>query len=159
MSKYQKQTKHTPISASDLVTHYDRLVSKIEILVSFEHIKLKAHIQFIAWQGHNCPQKREQYWKITETPFILLLPPEKEVFAAVDLFLELEYTIEQGLSSRGATWHVDVHRNNAVTAAHNRVWVVVVPTPICTASHWYHPPRLWHLVIDPKIANKKDIRI
>jgi hypothetical protein len=61
MSKYQKQTKHTPISASDLVTHYDRLVSKIEILVSFEHIKLKAHIQFIAWQGHNCPQKREQY--------------------------------------------------------------------------------------------------
>lgn len=58
---------------------------------------------------------------MTNTPFILLLPPEEEVLAAVDLLLELEYTVEQGLSSWGATRHIDVHRNNAVTATHNRV--------------------------------------
>jgi hypothetical protein len=49
------------------------------------------------------------------------LPPEKELLAAVDLLLELEYTIEQGLSSWGATRHIYVHRNNAVTATHDRV--------------------------------------
>lgn len=128
--------------------------SKIKSWFHSKTLKFKSHIQFITWQGHNCLQKRAVL-KMANTPFILLLPPEEEVLAAIDLLLKLEYTIEQCLSSWGATRHIDVHRNNAVTATHDRVRVVVVPTPICTASHRNHPPWFWHLVIDPEIAKTK----
>lgn len=75
-------------------------------------------------------------------------PPMEKILAPVNLFLQLEKSIEQGFCCRRATWDINVHWNNPIAAPDNRVGVMVVSTTICTASHRYYPSRFWHLVIN-----------
>lgn len=76
-------------------------------------------------------------------------PPHEEVLPPVDLLLELEDSIEEGLGGGGATGHVDVNGDDPVAAADHRIGVVVVPTAIGAAAHGDHPAGLRHLVVDP----------
>ena len=64
-----------------------------------------------------------------------------------DLLLQLQYTVEQRLSGRRAARHVYIHRDDAVTAAHNSVRVVVVTTAVGARTHGYDPAGLCHLVV------------
>src|SRR5690606_3882040 len=64
-----------------------------------------------------------------------------------DLVLQLEQTVDEGLGRGRAPGHVDIHRNDAVTAAHHRVRVVVVAAAVRTGTHGDHPARLGHLVV------------
>ena len=63
------------------------------------------------------------------------------------LFLQLHDAVKQCFGSWRAPRDVDVHRNNAVTAADDGVRVVVVPTAVCTTAHGDDPSRLWHLIV------------
>ncbi|RUP45538.1 hypothetical protein BC936DRAFT_148044 [Jimgerdemannia flammicorona] len=47
-----------------------------------------------------------------------------------------------------APWHIDVDRNNAITAADNRVGVVVVAAAVRARAHGNDPAGLWHLVVN-----------
>ncbi|KAF5940545.1 hypothetical protein HYC85_021712 [Camellia sinensis] len=78
-------------------------------------------------------------------------PPMKEILAPVDLLLQLEDSVKQGLGSRRATRNINVNWDNPVTTTNNRVRVMVISTTICTASHRDDPPWLGHLIIDPAI--------
>lgn len=82
---------------------------------------------------------------------LLFSPPNLEILAPVDLLLQLEDSIEQGLSCRWATWNIYINWDNPVATTDDRVGVVVVTTTICTASHGDDPPWLWHLIVDPAI--------
>lgn len=92
--------------------------------------------------------------KQTDISFLALLveaslsPPMKKILSSVDLLLKLKNPIEQSFSCWRTTRNVNVYRNNPVTATNNRVGVMVVATTIGTASHGYHPSRLWHLIIN-----------
>src|SRR5437867_7362621 len=63
------------------------------------------------------------------------------VFAA-DLGLQLQDAVEQRLRRGRAAGHVDIHRHDAVAAAHHGVAVVVVAATIGAGTHAEHPARL-----------------
>ena len=73
-------------------------------------------------------------------------PPTAE--ALVYGVLQLDDAVDQRLGRGRAARHVDIHRNDAVAAAHHRVAVVVVAATIGARAHGQHPARLRHLVID-----------
>ena len=74
--------------------------------------------------------------------------------AASNLFLQLQDTIEQSLSSRRTPWYIDIHWNDPVTATNYWIGVVIVTATICTAEYrtedklkllqlgafWFFPP-------------------
>ena len=78
-------------------------------------------------------------------------PPNMEILAPVDLLLQLEDSIKQGLGCGRATWNINVDWDDPVATPNDRVRVVVISTTICTATHRDHPPWLGHLIIYPEI--------
>lgn len=73
--------------------------------------------------------------------------PHPDCFRSSNLILQLENSIKQRLSSRGAAWHVYVHRNDSVHASYNTIAVMVVSPAVCARSHTNHPLRIRHLII------------
>lgn len=73
----------------------------------------------------------------------------EEIFAPIDLFLQLEESIQQSLSSWRTAWNIYVNRNNPVTPPNHWVRVVVISSTVSTTSHWNDPSRFRHLVINP----------
>ena len=67
---------------------------------------------------------------------------------APDLALQLDDAVEQRLGRRRAAGHVDVHRHDAVAAAHHRVGIVIVAAAVRARAHRDDPARLGHLVVD-----------
>ena len=65
----------------------------------------------------------------------------------LDLVLQLQNAVDQRLGRGRTAGHIDIDRNDAVTAAHDRVAVVVVATPIGAGTHRNHPARFGHLVV------------
>lgn len=51
---------------------------------------------------------------------------------------------EEKLTSR----HVNINRNNSITAPEDRVTVMIVPTTIRTTAHTYHPTWIRHLIVN-----------
>lgn len=99
-------------------------------------------VGFISSYKRSCQNIREEALTCS------FAPPVQEILASVDLFLQLENSIKQGLSSWWATRNVNVHRDNSITTSNNRIRVVVVSTSIGTTAHRNDPPWLWHLVIN-----------
>src|SRR5690606_2412655 len=64
-----------------------------------------------------------------------------------DLVLHLQQAVNQSLSSRRAAWHVHIYRHDAITAANDRVGVVVVTATVGTGAHGDDPAWLGHLVV------------
>merc|ERR1719234_257312 len=62
--------------------------------------------------------------------------------------LKLKEAIHQCFSCGGAAGHIDVNRNNSVTAPDNSIRVVIITPTIGTATHAHHPTWLWHLIVD-----------
>src|SRR5688572_30197655 len=54
---------------------------------------------------------------------------------AADLPLQEEHAVEQSLRGRRAARHVNVHRHDAVAAAHDRVGIVVVAAAVGAGAH------------------------
>jgi len=64
------------------------------------------------------------------------------------LTLQLQHAVQQSLCRRWAPRHVNVDGNDAVTAPHDRVRIMVVSTSVRARTHGNHPTRFRHLVID-----------
>lgn len=78
----------------------------------------------------------------------MLFPvPDLEPLLTLDLLLELQDPIEESLSCRWATRHIDVHWHDPVTTTHDRVRIMVVATTIGTAPHRHNVTWLRHLVV------------
>lgn len=88
---------------------------------------------------------------------LLLGPPHKQIFAPIYLLLQLKNSVQKSLGSRWATWNINVNRDDPVTASHDSIRVMVVPSTVCTAPHGDDPPWLRHLIIDPAIGKKEAI--
>src|SRR5574343_1471847 len=54
---------------------------------------------------------------------------------ATNLVLQLNDPVDQCLSGRRATWNVDIDGNDAITAAHHGIGIVVVAAAVGTRSH------------------------
>src|ERR1700733_1282754 len=67
---------------------------------------------------------------------------------APDLLLQLHDAVNQRLRGRWTAGHVNIHRHDAVAAAHHRVRIMVIAAAVGAASHADHPARLRHLVVD-----------
>src|SRR5260221_2238655 len=65
-----------------------------------------------------------------------------------DLVLQLNDAVEQRLGSRRASGHVNIHRYDAVAAAHHRIGVVIVAAAIGTGTHGNDPARVGHLIVN-----------
>jgi len=62
--------------------------------------------------------------------------------------LKLKEAIHECFSGGGAAGHIDVNRDNSVTAPDNSIGVVIIASTIGTATHAHHPTWLWHLIVD-----------
>jgi len=81
----------------------------------------------------------------------LLAEPHLQLAAVLDLALQDEQRVEQGLRRGGAARHIDVHRDDPVAAPNHGVAVVVVAPAIGAGTHGEHPLGLRHLVVgDPE---------
>ena len=67
---------------------------------------------------------------------------------AANLLLQHQQAVEQRLGRRRAAWHIDVHRDHAIAAAHHRIGIVVVAAAIGARAHRHNITRLGHLVVD-----------
>ena len=67
--------------------------------------------------------------------------------AVSDSLLQQQNSVQQGLWSGRAARDVDIDRNDAVTAPQDGVGVVVVASPVSTATHRDDPAGLGHLVV------------
>ena len=67
---------------------------------------------------------------------------------AGNLLLQLQDPVDQRLGGRRAARHVDVHRHDAVAAAHHGIGIVVVAAAVGARAHGDDPARLGHLVVD-----------
>src|ERR1700722_6594242 len=82
-------------------------------------------------------------WK----PLRDLLGPRGRGGVALDLALQLNPPVQQGLRGRRTARHVDIDRYDAIAAADHRIGIVIVATAIGAGTHRYHPARLGHLVV------------
>merc|ERR1719400_2675256 len=73
--------------------------------------------------------------------------------------LKLKEAIHECFSCRGAAGHIDVNRDNSVTAPDNSIRVVIIAPTICTASHAHHPTWFWHLIVDFSEGNSIPVHI
>jgi len=72
----------------------------------------------------------------------LLAVPHLDRLLSLDLLLELENTVEKGLSSRRTARDVDVNGDNAIASTDDSVRVVVVAAAVGTRSHRDNPAGL-----------------
>lgn len=80
---------------------------------------------------------------------IILRPiPGLSSLHPLDLFLQLEDTVHQGLSSGRASWDINIDGDDSIAASDDTVGIMVVASTVGAAAHGEHPPWLGHLIID-----------
>ncbi|MCJ1486119.1 hypothetical protein MMC06_006295, partial [Schaereria dolodes] len=63
------------------------------------------------------------------------------------LLLQLKNPIHQRLARRRTPWDVYIHWHDAITSPRHAIAVMVISTPIGTASHTDHPSGIGHLIV------------
>src|SRR6266508_6283655 len=67
---------------------------------------------------------------------------------AADLLLQQQHAVEQRFGRRRTARYVDIDRNDAIAAAHDRIGIVVVTAAVGARAHGNDVARLRHLVVD-----------
>src|SRR5471030_394530 len=67
---------------------------------------------------------------------------------AADLPLQQQDAVNQRLGGGRAARHIDVHRHDAVAAAHHGVRIMIIAAAVGAAAHADDIARLGHLVVD-----------
>jgi hypothetical protein len=87
------------------------------------------------------------YYLIDKILRKLLSPPVKQVLIAHDFLLQLQTSVQQSFSSRGAARDVDINGDNTVYTSYHRVGVVVVATTVGARAHRNNVSWFGHLVV------------
>src|SRR3970040_1794043 len=66
---------------------------------------------------------------------------------AFDLVLQLDEAVQQSLGSGRASRPVDIHRHDAVAAAHHGIGIMVIAAAVGAGTHGDHIARLGHLIV------------
>src|SRR3569833_2408408 len=67
---------------------------------------------------------------------------------AANLVLQLDDAEQQSLCCRRTTRNIDIHRHDAIAAAHHRIGLMVIASVFGSRAHGNLPARLGHLVRD-----------
>lgn len=84
----------------------------------------------------------------SKTISFLLSVPHSGDLGVPHLSLQLEDTVHQSFTRRGAAGDVYIDGHNSVTATHNTVAVVIVTSSVGAAAHTDDPSWLGHLIVD-----------
>lgn len=74
--------------------------------------------------------------------------PHASNLGVAHLSLQLKDAVHESLGSRRATRHIDINRDDAITATNDAVAVVVVTAAVGAAAHGNDPSRVGHLIVD-----------
>jgi len=77
----------------------------------------------------------------------LFSPPVEKRLVLLDLLLQLEATVQQGLGGGRATGNVNVHGDDPVASTDDGVGVMVVATTVGARAHRNNPLGVSHLIV------------
>ena len=66
---------------------------------------------------------------------------------SLNLFLQLEDSIEQSFGRGGTSGDVDVDGDDAIATANHRVRIMIIAASVGAAAHGNHPAGLRHLIV------------
>ena len=89
----------------------------------------------------NCPRFLFSKWSLFPIPHACLL-------RFIDLPLQPENAIHQGLSSRRTARNVNIDGYDTVAPTHNAIAIVIITSSVRTTPHANNPARIRHLIVN-----------